>query len=233
MDRIEEIWTRGNDPIGQDASFSNEDILESITGHSIGITSKMVKPVWLGIILAFMAFSMLIYNLFCYKANPAVLVLIILSTAVTAAAFTFLLLQIGHIKKTDSYGASLHEVLVNKIRYLNTGFNTALHCISMLIVIATFTVNLTIESSDGIFELRKLLILSAFYLFAYIMSYSLSRFSLKGYDQQLKYALRNLEESSYRSLDEDMKRHKRNGRIILIVVAIFFLAGIAALFFIA
>ncbi len=229
MDRIEEIWDKGNDQIAQDDSFGSDAILKFISESSIGITSKMLKAMWLGTILAFTASLMLIYNLFSYMGNPSIVILIIVSLIASASIFTYLLFQLGIVKGMDRFSLNLREVLVYKIKYLNTRFNIALHCISLSIVLVTFNINLTIESGDGIFELRKILILTAFYLFAYVVILSLSMLTNKVYDKQLKNALLNLEENTLRSLDEEMKKHKRVGRIILIIVAICFVSGIAAL----
>jgi len=231
MDRIEEIWNKGNEQIAYDDSFGSKEILRSTRESSIGITSKLLKPVWLGIAMAFTAFSVLCYNLFFYLGNPSMVMLIICTLILSAFVFTYLLLQIRAIKRMERSGADLREVLVNKIKYLGSKYNIALHCISLSIVLVTFTINLTIENSDGIFELRKILILSAFYLFVYIVMFGLSKITYNVYDKQLKNALRNLEENTLRTLDEEMKKHKRNGRIILIIVAVFLLSGIAALLF--
>ena len=231
MDRIEEIWDKGNEQIAQDDSFGSEAILKSISESSIGITAKMLRSICLGIVMALIASFILLYNIFPYAGNPSIVILIIACLIVSAAVLRYLFLQIGTVKRMERHGLNLREVLVNKIKYLNTRFNVALHCISLSIVLTTFTINLTIESSDGIFELRKILILSVFYLFAYVGILGLSKLSHNVYDKQLRNALQNLDESTYRSLDHVMKRHRRLGRIILIVAAVFCLSGIAALLF--
>jgi len=229
MDNIEHIWDQGNEQIARDDSFNSDAVLKSISENSIGITSKLLKPVYLGIILAFGAACMFIFNLIAYLGNPALVVLISVCLLLSASILTYLLLQIGIIQRIDKDDLSLHTVLVQKIKYLNTKYNIAVHGISMSIVLVTFNINLIIESSDGIFEWRKILILSAFYLFSYIVVLGLSRVTNKAYDKQLKNALLNLEENALRSLDEEMKKHKRTGRILLLIIGICFLAGIAAL----
>lgn len=231
MDNIEEIWNKGNEHPGQDEFLSADAILKTITRSSIGISSKMLKSIYLGIVLAFGAFGMLLYNILPYGGNPSVFILIAAGLMITAAVIAYLFLQIGLIRRMDRNEMNLRDVLVKKIKYLNTRFIFALHCISLSIVLATFTINLTMERSDGVFEVRKILLLSVFYLFAYAVSFTLSKIVHSAYDKQLRNALMNLEEHSYRSLDEGMKRHKRNRRIVLIVVSILLLSGIAALFF--
>lgn len=231
MDRIEDIWDQGNEQVARDDSFDSVAILKSISASSIGITAKLLKPIYLGVAMALIASCMLIFNLTFYMANPAIIILIVVCLIVSASILSYLILQIGILKRIDTIGASLRQVLVEKIKYLNTKYNMALHCISMSIVLVTFNINLVIESSDGIFEWRKILILSAFYLFSYVVFLSLSRLTHKLYNKQLKNALLNLEENALRSLDDEMQKHKRTGRIILMIVGLCLLVGIAALLF--
>lgn len=131
----------------------------------------------------------------------------------------------------DTLDVPLHKILVYKIKYLNSRYNIALHLISLSIVLATFTINLSIERNDGIFELHKILILSVFYLAVYLVIFSLSKLTVKVYDKQLKNALVNLEENTLRTLDEEMSKHKRAERMILAIAAILILTGLAALLF--
>jgi len=230
MGSIEEIWEKGNEQIAQDDSPGDDLILKSISESSIGVSSKMMSPMWMGMVFALMAFSLLFYNLFAYSANPSMLILIIVCLLLSGSAFSYLLSQIGILRRMDLYGSSLREVLVNKIKFLDTRYRIAQHCISLSVVLGTFGINLSMESADGIFELRKILILSVFYLFAYVMTLSIASLSYRMHGRQLRSALQNLEESTLRSLDKEMKQAKRKGRIILGVITVFLLAGIAAMF---
>ena len=129
----------------------------------------------------------------------------------------------------DQLDLNLRDLLIFKIKYLNTRYNRALHCVSLSIVLATFTINLGIENSDGVFELQKILILSAFYLFAYLFTFGLIKLSLSVVDKQLINALFNLEEQTLRGLDGELKKHRRISRIIAVVLIILILSGIALL----
>jgi hypothetical protein len=231
MGSIEEIWDKGNSQLDQDDTPGREAILKSINNNSTGISSKMQKSMWMGVLLAGLAFGALSYNIFPYQQNTSMLILIAACMIISAMLVTYLLLQVGAMRSMDKNSMNLRELLVKKVRYLNTRFIYALHGISLSIVLATFSLNLTMESNDGIFELRKILMLSAFYFFAYAVAYGLSKVSHRVYDKQLRNALMNLEENSYRSLHEVMKKHKRNWRVILIIISVILLSGIIALFF--
>jgi len=229
MDEIEEIWQKGNEQIARDKSFDSDAVRKSISESSTGILSGMSKTLWLGVCIALLAGIMFIINIFFYTGNLAILIPIIILLIISVLLITFLLIQIGVIRRMDTLELNLHNLLVYKIKYLNTRFNLALHCVSLSIVLATFTINLTMESNDGIFELRKILILSAFYLFVYIMTFILSKLTHRVYDRQLRNALSNLEENTLKNIDKVLKRHKMTGRIIAVVMAILVLSGVAAL----
>lgn len=229
MDKIEEIWNKGNDQIEKDTSFGSEAILKSISKNSIGISSKILKSVRFCIVLAFLTLGALLYNIFPYRENSVIEILITLCLTVSASVITFLFLQIGVIKKLDEHGMSLREVLIKKIKYLSTKYTYVLHSISLIIVLATFTINLTMEGNDGVFETHKILLLSVFYVVAYVVTYSLVKVAHIAYNKQLRSALMNLNEKSKYDLDELIARHKKNGRVLLLIIAFFLLSGIAAL----
>lgn len=226
MDSIEKIWDRGNDSIAKDDSISSDSILKSISESSVGITASLLKTIWFGVVMACIAIIMFILNLFFYMANPPMLIPIIACLIVSVLVLIFFLLQIGALKRMDSADLDLHKVLVFKISYLSTKFSTALHLISLSIVLVTFAINLTMEGNDATFGVNRVHILLVFYLISYLFTFSIFSLTHKVYDKQLKTALLNLEDSSLRSLDKELKQHKRRQRIILIIVALLFLSGI-------
>lgn len=87
------------------------------------------------------------------------------------------------------------------------------------------------ENADGIFEARKILILSVFYLFAYFGSYYLFKIMHSVYLKQLKNALLNLDENSLQSIDHELKKHKQIGRIVFVILSIIVAIGIILLFY--
>jgi len=229
MNEIEEIWDRGKEQTGQDSSMESSAILRSISEGSKGIAAGLLKPLRFGIVIAVLAFIMFIYNCFFYSANLPVMIAILLLLVVSAAIIVFLLSQIKVVRGMHQMDMDLRALLIFKIKYLNTRYNWAVHCISLSVVLATFTINLSMENNDGIIELHKILILSAFYFFAYLLGFRLLKLSLSVIDKQLKNALYNLEEQSLRSLDGELKKHRRISRIILSILIIFSLLGILVL----
>jgi len=178
-----------------------------------------------------MALLMFGYNAFFYSMNLPLMISILVFVFVSMAIIIYLWDQIKSIRDLDQTDMNLHELLTFKIRYLNTPYNRALHCISLAIVLATFTINLTIENTDGIFELRKILILSAFYLPAYLFTYGLIKLSINVINKQLKNALFNLEEQTLISLDLEFRKQRRVNRIIVVCLIVLTLAGLAFMLF--
>jgi len=226
MDRIEEIWDKGNDQISKDEMLSEAFIRNSISETSISITSKLPKLIWFGMVAAALSVPAFIYNIFFYRSNTPVLILILILLLISCAIFTFLLTQLRVVKKMDTKEFDLQSLLVYKIKYFTTRFQLVQHSVSFAIVLATFTINLTMENSDGVFELRKILILSAFYLFIYLFNLFLYRISYNVYLKQLRNALVNLEENTLKSFDKELKKHKRIKIVIGLISACVLLSGI-------
>lgn len=231
MKSLENIWEKGKHTGDHENSLNTDHIIKAISESSIGITSGLRKPIWFGIGLSSITCLALISNLFFYTTNLPIQMTI--TGGILAAVFVliYLLRQNRTLKTMDTRDISMQEILIYKINYLNIRYHTAIHLVSFSIVLATFTINLSMEASDGVFEGYKILILSAVYLISYIVTFSLFKLSLKAYNLQLKNALQNLEENSLNTLDEELKKYKRSGRVILFIVASFFLFGIAALLF--
>lgn len=229
MDSIEDIWSKGNEPIGSDESFTSDAVLRSISENSKGISAKLLQSLWFGAGLAALAALMFILNIFFYSANLAMLLPIIVCLIAAVVVSVCLFSQIGVVRKMDTLDLNLHQLLVYKIKYLNKRFKLAMHAVSLSVVLATFTINLTMESGDGIFELRKILILLLFYLFTYVVTFSLSSLTLRVYNKQLQKALHDLEENAASSMDKELKRYKKIGRIIALVLAVIAIAGLVAL----
>lgn len=231
MKEIDEIWTGADKQIEGDVSFSPEAILESINEGSRSITTGLLKPLRFGIMVATMAACMFVYNAFFYGGNLPLMLAILLLLALTVVLILYLWSQVRQLRRMDLLDLNLHDLLIHKISYLNSRYNWAMHGVSLSIVLATFTINLTIENPDGIFEMRKILILSVFYLFAYLFTYGLIKLSLRVVDKQLKNALFNLEEQTLRDLDGELRKHRRLNRVIAIGFLVLVLTGIAFMLF--
>lgn len=230
MDGIEEIWEKGNEKISEDNAYDEAFIRESISKTSISITSKLPKIVWFGIVASLISALGFIYNIFFYLNNPAILSTIIFLLVVTLSIFVFLLIQLKVINKMDSREFDLHKLLLYKIKYFTTQLKLIQHAVALSIVLATFCINLTLENKDGIFELNKIMILSIFYIFVYFVMIFINKFTYDVFLKQLRNALFNLEENTLISLDKELKKHKRIGRLIGIIIAIIFLTGVIFLF---
>ena len=229
MNSIEDIWDRGNEQISNDDTVSGDYIVKSISESSKSISSKLLKIIWFGIVSSLLGAAMLGYNLFFYLNNNAILSLIIGLFVVSFSIIWYLIVQYKIIKRIDVRCPDLKELLVYKLKYLNTKFQIALHCIAFSIVVATFTINLTIENSDGIFEFRKILILSLFYIFVYVSNLFIYKTIHKVYIKQLENALFNLEKKSLKSFSKELKKQKRMNRIIGIIALIILLIGVVFL----
>jgi len=229
MDRIEDIWDKGNAQISNDKTLTTEYIVKSISESSISITSKLPKIIWFGIFSSVIGGIILIFNLFFYINNKSILFVIIGLFVIEICIFSYLLVQLRTVRIIDTKNSNLKELLIYKIKYLNTQFQLALHCVALSIIIVTFTINLTMENSDGIFELRKVLILSMFYLFVYLINIFLYKTIHNVYVRQLENALHNLKENTLRSFSKELKKHKQIRRIIGAIVIIILVIGIFVL----
>jgi len=226
MDNIEEIWNKGNEEISKDKTFSPDFIKKSISDNSISISSKLLKTIRMGIVIASISVTMFVYNMFFYLKNPGISITIIGGVILSILIIIYLITQAGIVKKTDARSIDLHSLLAYKIKYFRTRFQIVLHCLSLSIVLVTFTLNLTMENTDGVFEIRKILILSVYYVFAYLVTLFLSKVIHSVYLKQLKNALFNLEENTLDSIEEEMLKYKKIRRIILIMVSIALIMGV-------
>lgn len=231
MDHIEEIWEKSKQQLAEDASFDSARVLEFTSKVSSGISARLIKPLWLGAGIYLLAVILFTSNFFLYAGNLSIQIPVVFLLLLSVSLTVFLLKQISAVKKMETSGRVLRTVLITKIKYLNTRYNTAMHFISLSIVFATFGLNLSLESNDGIFELKKILILSIFYLFSYLIVYGLSRLTLRAYDRQLKTALANLEENALRDTSAELAKYKRSTRIILAIIIAILLTGIITLLF--
>jgi len=226
---IEEIWEKANVQIEGDRSFDSEAMIKSISEGSKSITAALKKPLWLGIGFLVLSNLALCWNLFFYKGNLPVLTAVLVLLFISGFVIVSLFWHIRQLKGMDQSDMNLRDLLVSKIKYLNTRFNRAIHYVSFSIVLATFTINLSMENSDGIFEARKVLILSAFYLFVWIFTYALTKLSFRTVDRQLKNSLCNLEEQILRSMDSELKKHRKLMRFTAAILILICLAGIILL----
>ncbi|MBT3210131.1 MAG: hypothetical protein HN704_07370 [Bacteroidetes bacterium] len=226
MDSIEKIWEKGNKKISEDNTYDDVFIRESISKTSISITSKLPTIVWFGIAASLISALVLIYNIFFYLNNTPILAAVIFHIVVALSIFIFLIIQLRVINKMDTRGFDLHKLLLYKIKYFNTKLKLIQHSVALSIVLATFGLNLTMENNDGIFELNKILMLSVFYIFSYLVIIFINKFTHNVYLKQLRNALFNLEENTLISLDKELKKHNRIGKLIGFVIAIIFLIGL-------
>jgi len=233
MNGIEEIWNQGSHQLSHDKSIDAAYIEKTITERSNSITAQLPKIIWFGIVMCGLAALVFIYNVFFFLNNPAVLVAILILLLATMGIIIFLLQQVSSIQKMGAFTMDLHALLVLKIKYFTTRFQVALHCVALSLVLATFSLNLTMENEDGIIELRKVLILGAFYLVVYFISVYIYQLTHRVYLKQLKNALANLEENSLTSLDQEMKRHLKIRNILLLIALIVFIGGLVALYIVS
>jgi len=229
MKEIEKIWDIGNKEISDDKSYSIDFIRKSISERSISISATLLKSIWMGIVFCSISVIGFIYNLFFYLNNIPITLTIITLILLSSLIIVFLVSQTGHVRKTDRKITDLKSLLVTRIKYFNKQFPLVLHCISFSVVLVTFVLNLTMENNDGVFEIRKILILSTFYLFSYFMIFFLMKITHNSYLRQLRSALLNLEEGSLEDMDEELKRYKRIRKWIIGVLLIVLLSGIIAL----
>jgi len=229
MKEIEKIWDIGNKEISDDKSYSIDFIRKSISERSISISATLLKSIRMGIVFCSISVIGFIYNLFFYLNNIHITLTIITLILLSSLIIVFLVSQTGHVRKTDRKITDLKSLLVTRIKYFNKQFPLVLHCISFSVVLVTFVLNLTMENNDGVFEIRKILILSTFYLFSYFMIFFLMKITHNSYLRQLRSALLNLEEGSLEDMDEELKRYKRIRKWIIGVLLIVLLSGIIAL----
>lgn len=228
MHDIEKIWESGNEGSSREETFNAEFIKKSISESSIGISSKLLKTIWMGVVIVSLAGIAFTYNLFFYYQNAAMLITIIALIALSTAVFIFLTRQAGIVKKSDTENIDLKSLLVFKIKFLETKYYMVLHCLALSVVLATFAINLTMENADGIFEFRKILILSAFYVFAYLIVFYLSKITHSVYIKQMKNALYSLEENQLHNINEELKKHRIIRKIILGIIIAALITGLIA-----
>lgn len=231
MENIEAIWDKGNEQISKDESLDSAFIEKSISESSTRITSKLIKAIKLGLILTLLSVIMFVYNAFFYLNNTPILISIIILILLSLCSIIYLFIQAKKIKREDITSTNLHKLLVNKIKFFTTHFQVVIQCLAASIVLLTITLNLTMENGDGIFELRKILILSVYYILVYaglvFLFKKLNNINLK----RLRIALFNLEENSLNTIDTEEKKHKNISRLILVIVLVLLILGlIAALF---
>jgi hypothetical protein len=226
MNSIEEIWEKGNQEISLDKSLDEAFIRDSISKTSISITSKLPKSIWFGVAASLVSSLELIYNISFYSNNSSILATICLLLVLSILMTVFMLVQLRVIKNMDNKEYNLHKLLQYKIKYFNTRLKITRYTVALSIVFVTFGINLTMENSDGIFELNKILMLSIFYVFAYLIMVYLQKFTHDIYLKQLRNALYNLKENTLISLDNELKKHRRIVKLIGIIIGIIFIAGI-------
>lgn len=231
MDNIEAIWDRGNEQILKDESLDTAFIKKSISESSKQVTSKLIKVIRFGLILTALSTIMFVYNIFFYLKNSAVVTSIFLLLILSISSIIYLIAQTKKLKKEDSVISNLHQILVNKIKFFTKNFQIVIHCLATSIVFGTMAINLTMENGDGIFELRKILILSVYYIAVYIGIVYLLKKLTSIYLKRLKNGLTNLEKNSLTDIDKEEKKHKKMSRIILIAVLILSILGLIVAYF--
>lgn len=226
MNSIEEIWEKGNQEISVDKLLDEAFIRDSISKTSISITSKLPKSIWFGVATSLVSSLEFIYNISFYSNNSSILATISILLVLSISMTVFMLVQLRVIKNMDTKEYNLHKLLQYKIKYFNTRLKITRYTVALSIVFMTFGINLTMENSDGIFELNKILMLSIFYIFAYLIMVYLQKFTHDIYLKQLRNALYNLKENTLISLDNVLKKHRRIVKLIGIIIGIIFIAGI-------
>lgn len=228
MENIQAIWNKGNDSILKDETLDSAFIKKSISESSTRITSKLLKAIRLGVVLTSLCAIGFVYNIFFYLNNIPVLAAIIALIVLAISSIAFLLTQVSNIINQDTSIDNLHNLLISRIKFFNTQFRYVVHCLAASVVLLTFTLNLTMENDDGIIELRKILILSVYYIIVYAGLIYLFKKTNSIYLKRLKNALYNLEENSLTLIDKEEKKHKKLSRIILVAAIILSFLGLIA-----
>ena len=226
MDNIEAIWDKGNEQILKDESLDSTFIEKSISESSKRISSKLIKAIRSGIIFTSLSVIAFVYNIFFYLNNIPILVAIIGFTILSVISIFYLFTQMANIKKQDTSIDNLHKLLVSRIKFFNTQFQLVIHCLAASVVFLTITLNLTMENADGVFELRKILLLSVYYIVVYIGLIYVFKKTNNIYLKRLRNALFNLEENSLVTIDSEEKKHKTVKRWFLTIIVVLAVAGL-------
>ena len=228
MKKIEDIWKEGHrEGFADEVPLSDEMIEEAISGSSKSIGQKMIITTCTTAVFTVMSLCGLALNIYPYRENIAIILSISMLMLASLILFLYLMEQIKNIQKLSIMNIDLYSIVENKLSVFNHQFQRVIHIFAFSLVSATFSINLTIENDDGIFEIRKILILSVFYLFCYCGSVILLK-NIHRIDRiQLENALRDLDEKKLTSLTRELKRDKNKKRWILLGISLLVMAGIA------
>jgi len=231
LENLKNTWNKSKQKIAADKSLNPDFIKKAISNKSISITAALLKSIIAGIVFLSLDIIVFIYNIYFYAENMPVLISIIAILIISFLLVINMIVQYKKLKQIDSQILNLRDILFEKIGYFNKSFSRVIQSMALATAFLPFSVNLTMENSNGEFNISKIYLLLGFYILIYIVSLTLYRLTHSIYLKQLKNALKNLEENIFNEIEAEIRKSRKFSRIIGLCLLVITIVGIIFYYF--
>ena len=223
---IKALWKSADDQISANESLDADAVERAIANQSIGISSKLLKSIRLGIITLSICVALFGYNAYGYAGNDLIFTLSISCLMLSPILLVFLFYQYRKLSKIDQAGLSLRDILVSKIDYFKRSLYLVHHTIAMGTVLLIFALNLMADNNGGNYHVSNIWLNIGLEVIAYVCVVMVLRLSHSLYLKQCKNALRDLEKTKLTEMDAEFRKHRWIRLILLTIALLLVMAGL-------
>lgn len=226
FNNIKNLWKSAEDQILANESLDIETVKRAITEQSIGITSKLLKIIRTGIFALSLSVVLFIYNIYSYAGNDLITIFSLSSLILSTLLLIFLVYQYKYLNKIDRSGLSLHDLIVNKIKYFKKSLFFVHHAMAMSTVLLVFSLNLIADNKGGNFQVNNIWLFIGLMIIAYLMVVMMLNLFHNLYLKQYRTALDDLNKTKLTEMDAELKKQKWIRLFILITVLLSVMVGL-------
>jgi hypothetical protein len=230
LDKIKRLWKTADDEFTAHESLDAKTVEQSIANRSIGITSKLLNSLRMGIVSLSVSLLLFGYNAYGYAGNELVVSLSISCLLLCAILLAFLVCQYKQLSSFDRGGLSLLDVLVGKIDYFKKSLPWVHHAIAMSIALLILALNLLTDNQAGRYAIGNIWLNIGFEIIAYACMIIILKFSHSIYLKQYGNALNDLEKTTLTEMDAQFRKHTWLRRAILIIALLVAAAGLVVFY---
>lgn len=223
---IKALWKSADDQISPNESLDADAVERAIANQSIGISSKMLKSIRLGITTLSICVALFGYNAYGYAGNDLIFTLSISCLMLSPILLVFLFYQYRKLSKIDQAGLSLRDILVSKIDYFKRSLYLVHHTIAMGTVLLIFALNLMADNNGGNYYVSNIWLNIGLEVIVYVCVVMVLRLSHSLYLKQYKNALSDLEKTKLTEMDAELRKHRWIRLILLTIALLLVMAGL-------
>lgn len=230
FDKMLNSWKSSEGQSHPEDTMNESQIKGLLRNRSMGITSKLLQSLNLGVLASLISSIIAGVNIYGYSNNPIILPYSIVSLVLSLFFMGFIIGRYRSYKILDESNFSLLDLLTSKVLFFKKSMAIINHFASASLVLMVTALNLWADNENGEVTINSPFLYFGVLGFAYLLTVSMLSLTHKSYLNQLITALDNLDTKSLIELDIISKKSKRLRIVFVVLIIVSVLGGVLLLF---